>query len=40
MSKNIRATRTQTMDDFEHIIKILDIGIISELEGALQIEGI
>ena len=28
------------MDNFEHIIKILHIGIIIELEGALKIEGI
>ena len=39
-SKTPRGTRTQTMDDFKHVIKILDIGISSELEMALQIEGI
>ena len=33
-------TRTQTMDDFKHILQILDIGLSSELERVLQNEGI
>ena len=33
-------TRTQTMDDFKHVLQILYIGINSELERALQIDGI
>ena len=40
MAKGLCYTRTQTMDDFNHIIKILDIGISSELERTLQTEGI
>ena len=36
MVKGIRNIRTQIMDYFNHIIKILDIGIISELKRALQ----
>ena len=40
MPKGIRDTRTQIMDDFNHIIKILDIGIISELERVIQTTGI
>ena len=39
-SKAIRDTRTQTMDDFKHVIQMLYIGIRSELERVLQIEGI
>ena len=39
MSKIQRDTRTQTMDNFKHIIQILYIEISSELEMALQIEG-
>ena len=40
MAKVIRNTRTQIMDDFNHVIKILYIGISSELERALHTEGI
>ena len=40
MSKSIHATRTQTMDGFEDIDNIFDIGISSELNRALQIERI
>ena len=40
MPKGIRNTRTQTMDSFNHVIKILDIGLSSELERSLQIVGI
>ena len=38
--KNQPDTRTQTMDDFKHVLQILYIGINSELERALQIDGI
>ena len=40
MAKVIWDTRTQTMNNFNHVIKILDIGLSSELERALQTEGI
>ena len=34
---SIHDTRKQIMDNFNHVIKILDIGINSALERALQI---
>ena len=40
MSKKIRDTRTQIVNNFNHIIKTLDIRIISELERSLQTAGI
>ena len=39
-SKSQRDTRTQTMDDFKHVIQILDIRLSSELKRALQPGGI
>ena len=38
--KNQTDTRTQTMDEFKHVLQILDIGLNSELERALRSEGI
>ena len=29
-------TRSQTMDDFKHVLQIIDVGLNSELERALQ----
>ena len=40
MVKGIHNRRTQIMDDFNHIIKILDVGIISEPERVLHTAGI
>ena len=39
-SKASRHTRTKIMNDFKHVIQILDIGTSIELERALQSEGI
>ena len=39
-AKTQHGTRTQTMDDFKHIIQMLDIGLSSELERVLQTKGI
>ena len=40
MAKVICNTRTQTMDEFNHVIIIFDIGSSSELKRALQTEDI